>query len=705
MDTRNPTIEPNGEGQRYTQDTADVTPAHRPADANPTIVPVDFDPSSETVKSRFSVWQILLGIVLAAVAAVFWFLFTSKSVQVNFNPNADRVSVSGGISFELGGVFLLREGEYVIEADAPLHEPLSTTVQVGQERNQYVELDFTPLPGFLAIETEPHDAQIMVDGQVVEDNPVELAAGTHQVSVNHPRYLPTSEAVHVEGKQIQQEAHFELAPNWAEVDLVSDPPGATIFIDEEDTTLRTPATIEALAGEREIRVSLDGYKSHRERIFAQAGDSMTLDPVKLIQADATLKVTSQPTGAGITINGRFVGQTPLTLDLRSGSNQRLQVIKSGYATFQRDLRLSRGDSRQLHAKLTQQLGKINITMVPQTAQLRVNGKSIGTGNRTLSLPISPHDISITLPGYAGFSQSITPRVGLTQEIKVKLLTLEEARLLALTPTVTTAAGQNLRLFEPFAFNMGASRREPGRRANETLRQADMNRLFYLATHEVTNAQFREFATGHDSSAYVEATLNDDDQPVVNLSWHDAAAYCNWLSERDELPLYYVMEFAKVVGTNANATGYRLPTEAEWEWAARTGAQAGAEQLRFPWGPALPPPDRHGNYADRSANHLVGRIIFGYNDNYASAAPVGTYKANHRGLYDMGGNVSEWINDYYEIPSADAVTNPTGPRNGEYRVIKGSSWMHGTITELRYSFRDYGIDARPDVGFRIARYAE
>ena len=339
---------------------------------------------------------------------------------------------------------------------------------------------------------------------------------------------------------------------------------------------------------------------------------------------------------------------------------------------------------------------------PANAQLLVDGQAKGSANQVLELPTRPHRLEIQADGYAGYRTEIRPRQGLTQEVRVKRLTLAEARLAALRPEVATAQGQVLKLFKPTPIRMGASRREPGRRANETLRDVALERFFYLGLKEVTNAEFKAFASGHDSGAYEDQPLNKDDQPVAMVSWHEAARYCNWLSSQDGLPAFYAEEFGKVTGFNAAATGYRLPSEAEWAWTARHQEDGGL--LRFPWGEALPPPNRHGNYADRSAGHLVGRIIFGYNDNHAVAAPVGTFAANAKGIFDLGGNVAEWVNDFYQHPAPDP-TPPLGPPAGEYHVIRGSSWMHGTATDLRLSFRDYGIDGRRDLGFRLARFAE
>jgi formylglycine-generating enzyme required for sulfatase activity len=669
-----------------------------------------FVPSESVTRGpRIALWQIVLLFLATIAIAVFWFLFTSKSVLLDFSPSATVVDVQGGISFELGGIYLLRQGEYKISAQAPLHEPLQATIQVGQERNQRIPLAFTPLPGFLTLILDPTDAQVAINSQPTDSTgAIALPAGPHQVTVSHPRYLSSETQVDIQGKQIEQTLEISLAPNWAEVNVDSRPSGASIWIDNTPTDMQTPAVVQALAGEREISIRLEGFKTHRERIFAQAGMPMSLAPAQLVQADATVFVTSTPAGAGVTINGRFVGQTPLELDLKSTQRHNLQIISNGYTTFSQSLNLNRGDERNVHADLVRQTGQVVVRSQPAGALLSINGKPMGAADQVLTLPVEPHDLAISLEGYAGYRQEITPKVGLVQEVKVRLLTLAEARLAALTPTITSAGGQNLKLFEPFPLRMGASRREPGRRANETLRQVNLSRLFYLGTQEVTNAQFRQFASGHDSGSFAEVSLNEDDMPVSSVSWDEAAAYCNWLSDADGLPPFYNIEFGKVTGTNLKSTGYRMPTEAEWAWAARTlprTKQDPTDVLRFPWGDNLPPPDRHGNYADRAASALVGRVIFGYNDNHTAASPVGTFKSNIYGLYDLGGNVAEWTNDFYEIPSTDEVKDPTGPATGEYHVIKGASWMHGTITELRYSFRDYGIQGRQDLGFRIARNAE
>ena len=141
---------------------------------------------------------------------------------------------------------------------------------------------------------------------------------------------------------------------------------------------------------------------------------------------------------------------------------------------------------------------------------------------------------------------------------------------------------------------------------------------------------------------------------------------------------------------------------------RRTAPKGAEPFTFPWAGKFPPQGRSGNYADQSASGILGQVIADYNDGFQVTAPVGSFSASLRGVHDIGGNVSEWVNDFYAanpVGNSGRVRDPLGPRSGEARVIRGSNWAHASETELRLAYRDFGYDSRDDVGFRIARYAQ
>jgi formylglycine-generating enzyme required for sulfatase activity len=360
-------------------------------------------------------------------------------------------------------------------------------------------------------------------------------------------------------------------------------------------------------------------------------------------------------------------------------------------------------------KLQAQLGEVRFNISPANATVRINGKSVGKGSRTLSLPAVEHAVEISLDGYASVRQRVTPRPGLAQLVDVTLQTQKAVKLASIKPEITTPVGQTLLLFKPGEsaladFTMGASRREPGRRANEVLHPVSLRRMFYLQTTEVTNAQFRQFQPSHNSGQIEGNSLNQEHQPAVKVSWQQAAAFCNWLSAKEGLPAFYQEKNGIVTGYNRASTGYRLPSEAEWAWAARASGQT---LLRFPWGDTFPPVATVENYADNTSAYVTGRTLNNYTDGHVVTAPVASFKPNQHGLYDMGGNASEWVNDVYSIPSANgaAQTDPLGGQSGDNYVIRGAGWAHAKLGELRLSYRDYGQAARDDVGFRIARYAE
>lgn len=184
-----------------------------------------------------------------------------------------------------------------------------------------------------------------------------------------------------------------------------------------------------------------------------------------------------------------------------------------------------------------------------------------------------------------------------------------------------------------------------------------------------------------------AVGNSKDHPVVNVNQLDAAAYCEWLTAREQ-----------AMGTIAKTQFYRLPTDGEWSAAVGIAGleRAGSIKERnarldavYPWGREWPPPAGAGNYADQAAAKLLGaEILAKYRDGFVTTAPVGSFAPNNLGIFDLGGNVWEWCSDRYEPAKAA-------------RVLRGGAWSSEAWSNFLSSFRyDLAPDARStDVGFR------
>ena len=650
--------------------------------------------------------QVALAVVLFLFALSLWFLFTARSVLFTFDPGYAELEISGGLQLKLGERYLLRSGDYQLSALAPGHYPLQQSLSVSEEDSQSVHLQLKRLPGKITFNTIPDGAQVMVDATALGLTPlsdVPVDAGEHELRLLAERYLPYRETIEVTGMEVEQAFSAELEPAWANIAISSVPVGATVYIDGEARG-RTPVLLEILQGEHLVELRMPRYRSWQQMLSVSAGVHQNLEPITLLPADGKLELSSQPGSANVTVDGEFIGQTPITLELEPDGEHRIAVFKPGYSRATRTISLEPEEEQSMLIKLQPQLGKVTIQVQPANASLQIDGKRVGQGSQTLTLPAFEQTLEVTLDGYRSYRARFTPRPGLQQVIPVRLLTEVEARLADLKPEITSPDGQTLRLFTPGDITMGASRREPGRRANEVLHPVSLSRLFYLGTHEVTNLEFRKFRKQHQSGVVEGNSLNRDQQPVTMVSWTDAALYCNWLSEQEGLPLFYQEENGGITGFDPNSHGYRLPTEAEWAWAARRKGEA---MLKFPWGSNYPPTAVVENYADSSAAYIAGRTVNNYEDGHVVAAPTGSFAPNHRGLYDMGGNVAEWVHDVYGLPSSSGIpeADPLGAQQGSNHVMRGAGWAHGTVTELRLSFRDYGQSGRDDVGFRVARFAE
>jgi formylglycine-generating enzyme required for sulfatase activity len=269
--------------------------------------------------------------------------------------------------------------------------------------------------------------------------------------------------------------------------------------------------------------------------------------------------------------------------------------------------------------------------------------------------------------------------------------------------ITTKSGIKLLIVPGGTFTAGTDRREQGRRPNEGMHKVTLVRPFYLGEREVTNAQFHLFQPAHNSGSVGNISLDLDKQPVVRVTWDDAAAFCNWLSEQDGLPpAYSGGGEGGYTLTVPVANGYRLPTEAEWEFAAR--AAATGKPLKYPWGPDLPVVSGAGNFAGSEAYALLGVQLEGHKDEFPAVAAPALFAPNAMGFYDMAGNVSEWVNDkYLSFVASAPVTDPLGPTDSKGHTYRGSNWRSASTTELRFPWREGATEASDVIGFRVARY--
>jgi formylglycine-generating enzyme required for sulfatase activity len=675
------------------------------------IEPTAFEPLSGPPtrrRRRIRAAAVVLATLAVLGIAVLAFLFTARSLTLETEPPQASVSLSGGLVVNLGDHYLLRPGEYRAYVDAEGYLGREVAFTVTEADNQRLLVTLEKEPGHLAVTSEPAGSLVLLDDTSRGRTPVTLdsvSPGTHTLTLKHPRYFSETLEIDVAGRDITQEVAVTLKPAWGTIRLSSNPGGARVTVDGK-TLGTTPLAAPVLSSGETVTLTLPGHKTWERTLAVEAGQTRTLDTVELEPADAIAHLNSQPGGASVTVNGEYRGRTPLELALSPGQPHTLRLFLDGYRTAEKTLTLASGEEQSVTVDLQARTGTVRVVSEPGGGDVYVDGKRQGSSGDVLELPARAHRIEVRKEGFAPQAKTVTPQPGLEQVLRFSLLTEEEARWRSTPKQVRTGAGQTLKLFRPeTTFDMGSSRREQGRRANEVVRTVRLEQPFYLAVAKVTNAQYKQFRATHSSSHAGGKTLDTPQRPAVRVSWLDAVRYCNWLSEKDGLTPFYQISDNKVTGIQAGANGYRLPTEAEWAWAARI-TENGSK--KFPWGDGFPPPPKAGNFADLSAREIVGRIISGYRDGFAVSAPVDAFPANDKGLFGLGHNTAEWLHDYYGIEASlgsKAEVDPLGPDTGELRVIRGASWRHGSITELRLSFRDYGLDGRDDLGFRIARYVK
>ncbi|MEL6696244.1 MAG: formylglycine-generating enzyme family protein [Bacteroidota bacterium] len=248
-------------------------------------------------------------------------------------------------------------------------------------------------------------------------------------------------------------------------------------------------------------------------------------------------------------------------------------------------------------------------------------------------------------------------------LSVRLGNIIVSSILPPAPQLDSIPLPNMIFIPGGTFQMGS---DEGGGDEEPVHQVTLSD-FYLAETEVTFAQYDYFCEATGRVKPNDAGWGRGNRPVINVTWDDAQAYCQWVSDQTGLK-------------------YRLPTEAEWEYAAGGGVI------------------NRTIYAGTNRTRKLDDFAWHRDNSNSTTHPVGLKKPNALGLYDMSGNVYEWCQDWYVNYPSSAQTNPTGPFSGSYKVVRGGSWIY-LDSDCRVASRDFNHpdDVNLIVGFRVCRY--
>ncbi len=283
---------------------------------------------------------------------------------------------------------------------------------------------------------------------------------------------------------------------------------------------------------------------------------------------------------------------------------------------------------------------------------------------------------------------------------------------------TNSIGMTFNLLPAGTFTMGSPADEPGRDNEETSHSVTLTESFYMQTTEVTNGHWDAVIVDKARGVNPSAIHSGEDYPVETVNWYEATSFANWLSwDEGLIPCYDGQGTCTgTLGDNftctsimivAGCTGYRLPTEAQWEYAARAGTvTAYANPYSFDADNTETADGFNSNlhamgwYEFNNEGGDLSRDAAGYP---SGTKPVAQKQANRWGLYDMHGNVREWCQDWHNSYASGPVTDPQGPDDGNERVFRGGSWFD-PAQYCRSAFRGIGLpdDRLFNLGFRLAR---
>ena len=586
-------------------------------------------------------------------------------VVFNVTPADALVELDGKMLVVNGGqaMELVKFGTHSYNVAAANYYSETGTVTVNDNRNKkIVTVNLKPAFGWIEVGgASAEGAYVYVDNRMIGKAPIKsdmLSSGSHVVKIVKSLYKGYETTVTVsDGKVTRLDPALEA--DYSEVTL-NVAGNAEIRVNGE---LKGRGHWRGRLGRGAYLVETrkDGHRPATTTVtVAEASSSQTVTLTPPEPVYGVLYVKSDQNSAEVYLNGTHIGQTPLYLPETLIGRHTLKITKSGCADWTGNVSVAEGQIAEVNATLQSGTPVIQQSVVPVTfsseateAQLYLDGVLLGPANGTYDVTIGSHTAICRVPG----KNYITMVINVDQN--------SENHIINFTPSqnvnITVPHGDVERFFgaaretfkvngvsfdmimvEGGTFTMGATS-EQGSDAYDWEKPAHQVTLsdYYIGETEVTQALWQAVMGSNPSN------FKGNSNPVESVTWNDCQEFVEKLN--------------KLTGRT-----FRLPTEAEWEFAARGG-------------------NKSKGYKYSGSNNV--KDVAWYTDNSGSKThAVKTKSPNELGLYDMSGNVWEWCQDWYGSYSSNAQTNPTGPATGSYRVLRGGSCYY-FARYCRVSFRD------------------
>ena len=410
-------------------------------------------------------------------------------------------------------------------------------------------------------------------------------------------------------------------------------------------------------GSHTYKVEAGGYISKSGSFTIGKGD-MTPISVSLVSALATLSVSCPTPAVSLYVDKKSVGFLPWNGNLKEGMHL-LEVRKDGYRSQQKTIQLAQQQKLDVaFDALSAIQGNLSVNFKPFGSDVYVDGVKVGQSPRVFNgVLVGNHNVEIRKSGYTTSRQTVTISEGQTASISSSLtssasssnsntLSSSGSSLSGNALTIPVKNGINIEMVkvEAGSFDMGATpEMQAPYEVEKPVHRVTLTNNYYIGKYEVTQALWQAVMGSNPSH------FKGDDLPVEQVSWNDCQDFISKLNAM-------------------TGKRFRLPTESEWEYAARGGNKSRGYQY--------------------SGSYNIDDVAW-YSDNSGSKThAVGTKEPNELGIYDMTGNVWEWCQDWYGSYSGSPQTNPTGAVSGSFRVGRGGSWIY-SASECRSSYRNYG----------------